>query len=145
MNWGHKIIIVFILGAAGIVTLVVKSMRTRIDMVTVDYYAEELQYQQNIDAQKNAHRLTDPVIIAQTSDSVEIIFPQECLGAELKGEITFYRPSDSRRDFSVPVQPDEHGKVLVDRLRLDRGNYRIKVQWELAGTPYFLERQFFVQ
>lgn len=145
MNWGYKIILVFVIFAAGILTLVIKSMRTRVDMVTGDYYAEELKYQQNIDAQKNAHRLSDPVIVAQSSDSIEIIFPQECIGKELKGEITFYRPSDSRKDFTVPVQPDEYGKVLVSRARLDRGNYRIKVQWESEGIPYFLEKQFFVQ
>lgn len=145
MNWGYKIILVFIIFAAGILTLVIKSMRTRIDMVTPDYYAEELKYQQNIDAQKNAHRLSDPVIIAQTTDSVEIIFPQECIGVELKGEIIFYRPSDSRKDFTLPLQPDEFGKVLIERERFDRGNYRIKLQWESNDTPYFQEKQFFVQ
>lgn len=145
MNWGYKIILVFVIFATGILTLVIKSMRTRVDMVTGDYYAEELKYQQNIDAQKNAHRLTGPVTVAQTGDSIEIIFPQECIGRELNGEITFYRPSDSRRDFTVPAQPDAQGKVLVSRARLDRGNYRIKVQWESEGIPYFLEKQFFVQ
>ena len=43
MNWGHKIIIVFVVFAAGILTLVTKSMRTRVDMVTPDYYGEELK------------------------------------------------------------------------------------------------------
>lgn len=145
MNWGYKIILVFVIFASGILTLVIKSMRTRVDMVTGDYYAEELKYQQNIDAQKNAHRLSGPVTVAQTGDSIEIVFPQECMGKELNGGITFYRPSDSRRDFTVPAQPDAQGKVLVSRARLDRGNYRIKVQWVSEGIPYFLEKQFFVQ
>lgn len=142
MNWGHKIIIVFTLFAAGMLTLVIKSMRTRVDMVTADYYAEELKYQQNIDARQQAKRLTAPVSIAQASDSLEITFPPEC--AAVTGEVVFYRPSDSRRDFTMPLALKD-GKLRVSRDRFDRGNYRIRCSWKMEGTPYFQETQFFVQ
>lgn len=142
MNWGHKIIIVFILFAAGMLTLVVKSMRTRIDMVTADYYAEELKYQQQIDARQQAERLTKPVHIAQAADSLEITFPPECASAT--GAIVFYRPSDSRRDVKLPLSLQD-GKQRIPRTSLDRGNYRVRFNWEMNGTPYFQETQFFVQ
>lgn len=145
MNWGYSIILVFIVFAAGILTLVVKSMRTRLDMASPDYYAEELKYQQNIDAQVNYHRLSASVNITQTQDAVEIAFPRECIGAALEGEVIFYRPSDSRKDFTLPLQLDGQGKLLVAREKFDRGNYRIKLRWTSGDTPYFQEKQFFVQ
>lgn len=77
MNWGHKIIIVFILFAAGILTLVTKSMHTRIDMVTPDYYAEELKYQQVIDGRREAQSLSAPVSINQSVQSIGVLFPAE--------------------------------------------------------------------
>lgn len=139
MNWGHKIIIVFILFAAGILTLVTKSMRTRIDMVTPNYYAEELKYQQVIDGRKEALSLSAPVSINQSEKSVGILFPAEMQGIPLEGNVLFYRASDSRQDVSLPLQPDENGLVLVSKKRFQKGNYRVQLQWEAKGKSYYQE------
>lgn len=145
MNWGHKITIVFIIFAIGMLTLVIKSMRTRIDMVTPDYYAAEVKYQQNIDAQVNAKRLSLPVHITQQADSIEITFPAEMHGKTLNGTIHFYRPSDSRRDLTLPLLLNDAGKLSVSRRLLDKGNYQLKMQWEADGTSFFQETQYYIQ
>lgn len=144
MNWGHKILIVFILFAAGLFTLVGKSLGTRIDMVTPDYYAEELQYQQNIDAQLNAARLSAPVTITQTGGQVVINFPREFDSAALNGQAHFYRPSDSRADLTLPLARDTKGRFSVPGSRLRKGSYHLKLQWEHKGVPYYQDIQFFV-
>ncbi|PWV53937.1 FixH family protein [Chitinophaga sp. S165] len=139
MNWGHKIIIVFVLFAAGILTLVTKSMRTRIDMVTSDYYAEELKYQQVIDGRREALSLSTPVSINQSDNAVGILFPAEMQGIPLKGNVLFYRAADSRQDISLPLQPDESGLILVNKKRFRKGSYRVKLQWEAKGKSYYQE------
>jgi hypothetical protein len=139
MNWGHKIIIVFIIFAAGILTLVTKSMRTRIDMVTPDYYAEELKYQQVIDGRREALSLSVPVSINQSTQSIGVVFPPEMHGIALNGKVLFYRASDSRQDISLPINADEHGLMLVSKQRFHKGNYRVKLQWEAGGKSYFQE------
>lgn len=145
MNWGHKIILVFIVFACGILTLVIKSMRTRIDMATPDYYAAEIKYQQNIDAQQNAKRLSLPVNIAQLADSVEITFPPEMRDRSIAGSVHFYRPSDSRRDFTLPLHLNEAGKLSVSRSLFDKGSYRIKIQWEADSASFFQETPYYIQ
>ncbi len=139
MNWGHKIIIVFVLFAAGILTLVTKSMRTHIDMVTTNYYAEELKYQQVIDGRRAAQSLSTPVSINQSDNAVGILFPAEMQGIPLKGNVLFYRASDSRQDVSLPLQPDESGLILVNKKRLQKGSYRVQLQWEAKGKSYYQE------
>lgn len=139
MHWGHKIIIVFILFAAGIITLVTKSMRTRIDMVTPDYYAEELKYQQVIDGRREAQLLSAPVSINQSEQSIGVLFPAEMHGVALKGTVLFYRASDSRQDVSVPLKTDENGLMLVSKRSFQKGNYRVQLQWEADGKNYFQE------
>ncbi|ACU58183.1 FixH family protein [Chitinophaga pinensis] len=139
MNWGHKIIIVFILFAAGILTLVTKSMHTRIDMVTPDYYAEELKYQQVIDGRREAQSLSAPVSINQSVQSIGVLFPAEMHGVALKGTVLFYRASDSRQDVSVPLKTDENGLMLVSKRSFRKGNYRVQLQWEAGGKNYFQE------
>ncbi|MEZ2441665.1 FixH family protein [Chitinophaga sp. RCC_12] len=140
MNWGHKIIIVFVVFAAGILTLVTKSMRTRIDMVTPDYYGEELKYQQVIDGKENAGRLSAPVTISQEDTGVMISLPSELRNKALNGKVTFYRPSDSGKDVLMPLQPDQSGRQLVSRQLFVRGPYKVKIAWTMNNQPYYQEQ-----
>lgn len=140
MNWGHKIIIVFVVFAAGILTLVTKSMRTRIDMVTPDYYGEELKYQQVIDGKENAGRLSAPVGISQDDAGVLISLPSELRNKHITGKVTFYRPSDSGKDVFMPLQPDQSGQQLVSRQLFIRGPYKVKIAWTMNDRPYYQEQ-----
>ncbi len=144
MNWGYKIIIVFIVFAAGILTLVTKSMRTKIDMVTKDYYAEELKYQQVIDGKKNAGALSAPVLIAQQAEGIAVTFPQELHGTNITGKIKFYRPSDAGMDVEMPLHLSSEGMLVINRQLFHKGNYLVKVQWENGGKPFYQEESLHI-
>ena len=145
MNWGHKIIIVFVLFAAGILTLVIKSINTKVDMVTNDYYAEELKYQQVIDGREQAALLSAPVKIGQTNSKIVVTFPPEMQGHRLTGQVLFYRASDSRQDVTVPLHTDLDGLVMISKQHFQKGSYQVKLQWEAAGKKYFQEDNISVQ
>ncbi|NSL89384.1 FixH family protein [Chitinophaga solisilvae] len=140
MNWGHKIIIVFIVFAAGILTLVVKSMRTKIDMVTADYYGEELKYQQVIDGKKNVQLLSAPVSITMSAGEIALTFPDELRGRQLTGRLQFYRPSDSGKDVELPLALNSAGQQKIERQLLSNGKYQVKMQWVVNGKPYYQEQ-----
>ncbi|MBC9931609.1 FixH family protein [Chitinophaga qingshengii] len=144
MNWGHKIIIVFVVFAAGILTLVTKSMRTKIDMVTKDYYAEELKYQQVIDGKKNAHSLSAPVMISQQSEGIAVTFPQELHGTSVTGKIKFYRPSDAAMDVEMPLHLSSDGILVINRQLFHKGSYLVKLQWENQGKPFYQEESLHI-
>jgi len=136
--------LVFLLFAAGMVTLVVKSMHAKIDMVTNDYYGAELKYQQVIDGRNNAEKLSAPVTITQAGNAVTLAFPPEMQGHTLQGQVLFYRPSNAQQDVSIPLQPDAAGRQLVSRQRLVTGNYRVKIEWTANNVPYFQEAALYI-
>lgn len=144
IHWGHKIILVFLLFAAGILTLVVKSIGTKIDMVTTDYYGAELKYQQVIDGRQNTAALSAPVSISQPEGLVLLTFPPELQGQNVQGQVLFYRPSDAHKDFSLPLTLDEQGCLLVSKQKFIPGSYRVKIQWTLNNTPYFQETALYI-
>lgn len=144
IHWGHKIILVFLLFAAGILTLVVKSIGTKIDMVTTDYYGAELKYQQVIDGRQNTAALSAPVSISQPEGLVLLTFPPELQGQNVQGQVLFYRPSDAHKDFSLPLTLDEQGRLPVSKQKFIPGSYRVKIQWTLNNTPYFQETALYI-
>jgi hypothetical protein len=115
-------------------------MRTRIDMVTPDYYGEELKYQQVVDGRQNAALLSTPVIIEQPAEGVKLIFPAEMKDKAVKGQLTFYRPSDSNKDIRLPLQPDSEGQQLINKQLFIKGLYKVKLQWTMNNRPFYQEQ-----
>ena len=75
MNWGKKVLFLY-LGFAGLMTfMVIMSFRQKTDLVTTDYYAEELIFQQQIDASNNAKPFLDSIFINLEGEMVKISFP----------------------------------------------------------------------
>ncbi|MFZ8343681.1 FixH family protein, partial [Staphylococcus aureus] len=54
MNWGYKLLLAFISFALIIGILVYKSINTKYDLVSTEYYKDELRYQDKIDGSGNA-------------------------------------------------------------------------------------------
>ena len=53
MNWGHKIVMTFIVFAAIIISMVVISMRQDVSLVAADYYKQELAYTEQMNKLEN--------------------------------------------------------------------------------------------
>lgn len=139
MNWGNKLILVFVAFAALIGTLVYKAMNTRFELVTKDYYKEELRYQQNIDGAKNAASLS-PVVLQQDSLGVTLVMPAEVTKSDITGQLLFYCSSDAAKDLALPLQVNANGEQHVSRQQLQQGQYRLKLRWQAAGQSYYTEK-----
>ena len=87
INWGHKIILVFVLFVSLIATLVYKSIHTNFELVTKEYYKDELVYQQVIDGTNNANKLGGVTTVSSDEQFVNITLPAEMKNQELKGNI----------------------------------------------------------
>ncbi len=77
-NWGHKLTLGFVAFAGMIVYMVVQSMHTRYDLVSNEYYKDELQYQQVIDGASRANMLGSRTTVTQQNNEVIIQLPAEC-------------------------------------------------------------------
>ena len=77
INWGHKIILVFVLFVSLIATLVYKSIHTNFELVTKEYYKDELVYQQVIDGTNNANKLGGITTVSSDAQFVNVTLPEE--------------------------------------------------------------------
>lgn len=140
MNWGNKLILVFI-GFAGLMTtLVYKAVNTRFELVSKEYYQEELRYQDKIDGRANA-ALIDEITVTHTNKELLLQLPGEMKGMVIKGEVWFYCKTDANKDFRLPLLTDAEGKQMVDRERLPANKYLLKLSWEVADKKYYVEKE----
>ncbi len=143
MNWGYKILIAYITFVLGILFLVFRSSSERVDLVSNDYYAQELRYQQTIDQTNRANALTAAVTYEFSGNQLFIHFPADFSGKKITGSLVLYCPADQDRDlrkefaisdsvFSIKIPP----KV--------KGRYELQLKWQAGGLDYYFVRKIFI-
>jgi nitrogen fixation protein FixH len=144
MNWGYKIMLVYALFIAGIMVLVFKSSSQKEDLVTQNYYEQELVYQQKIDQSKRAAALSTGIKYELGKGSMGITFPAEMKGKELKVSVLLYCPSDAGKDQQKSFNTRE-GFISMPIPETASGMYELKIDWEADQATYYAEHKFFVQ
>ena len=140
-NWGTKIMLSFIAFAAFMGYLVVMSFQQNIDLVTEDYYGEELKYEQRISQMNNVNDLKNKVKIKVDGDHYVITFPHDQIKL---GSIHFYRPDNKVFDKIYDLK-DSENQYVVSKAELIPGRYRIKIGWEATGKKFYQEEVVFVR
>lgn len=136
ISWGHKIAALYIAFVIMVLFMVYLAMNQRIELVTPDYYAKELKFQQEIDAINNAGMLSANVQVEIQNKAVVIVFPEEMKNIEIKGEALMFRPSDSSLDISFPLELNTDGKMLLKSEKFKTGLYKLIVKWTAGGKYY---------
>ena len=143
MNWGHKILIVYLVFVVGIVFMVFKSSNQKIDLVTTDYYAKELKYQERIDAVQRTKGLSSPVQFKVTNKQISIQFPGELRAEVIKGTVLIYCPADERKDLQKDFTT-KNGTVILDLPAQNTGSHELQINWGAGGKAYYFEDKLFL-
>jgi hypothetical protein len=139
MNWGNKLILVFIAFAGLMFIMVYKAMNTRFELVSKEYYQDELRYQDKIDGRANAAEIGS-VTIASENENLVLQLPQELSGQTIKGEAWFYCKTDAVKDLKIPLNIDVHGRQTIAKKNLPAEKYLLKLTWETSEKKYYLEK-----
>ncbi|MCY7362389.1 MAG: FixH family protein [Ignavibacteria bacterium] len=144
ISWGVKIIIVFALFTLGIITTVAISMSKNVDLVSSNYYEQEIKYQSHIDLLKNSADYKDKINAELNGNEIVIHFSELKNKGKISGEIIFYRTSDSKKDFKININPDSDGIQKINSSELDRGLWKLQFKLLNNNNNYFVEKNIFL-
>jgi hypothetical protein len=139
MNWGTRIVIMYLGFVALIVTMVVYSMRQQVDLVTPDYYAKELKYQSNIDKANNHNQLNSSLKCTLNGDNIIIEFPEEHKSETITGEVLVYKPSDAKSDKIINIEAT-NGQMIIPASVFSKGMYKVKIDWIVNEKSFYFEQ-----
>jgi hypothetical protein len=140
MNWGHKILIVYLLFVGGILLLAFKSSQQKFDLVQKDYYGAEIKYQEVINAKKQAAALGADFKTELRSEFLHIILPEPLRWAKTMGEAHLYCISDENGDLKNQVNT-LNGEFNVRLLSTMKGNYTLILTLHQNGVDYYFEKK----
>lgn len=142
IHWGHSIFAFYTFFVAVLVLVVIKSTSFDNSLVSRDYYAQDLAFQQEYERRLNSNRLSEPVSLEKQEDTYYLQFP--ILPSE-GGEIHFYCPMSERFDRKKALAVDASGKMDLDLKGLRPGYYRVIARWSSGGAHYLDEFDLQVQ
>jgi len=139
INWGTGIVIAFILFIGFILFFVIKASTQKkynYDLVSQEYYKDELNYQSEIDKLNNTKKLKIKITATKTNDGIEITFPKNYLTENINGKVSLYRPSNQSLDFDIPFVLSERTTLLIPDNKLVGGRWDIYLTWQKDGKEY---------
>lgn len=139
-SWGKGIFITYSLFLVIILTVVVYISSMDVNLVTEDYYEKELNHQEQIDIAARTIQLPEQLNITVTQNLINLKFPSLFKPYDISGLVQFYRPSDSHQDFSVNIDLSDSLEQTIFTTSIQKGYWRIKVDWTVEEKDYFNEK-----
>lgn len=145
MNWGTGIVIAMISFMAFILTFVYKSVAMdeyQHELVSEDYYKDELHYQQEIDKMNKASKEKLNLTLSRSEKGLVIHFPENLEPGKVSGTIRLQRPSNKSLDIDIPIVLSGH-EQLIAKDRLASGKYLVAVDWKNGSSEYLFKDEIF--
>lgn len=138
LNWGAGIAILYAGFVVMILLLVGMSASQKIDLVTDQYYEEELRFQDKINKVNLAKGLSDPLTWQVEERGIMIHYPKEFSQDTLSGNVKLYCPSDNTKDRTFPIKV-ENNDQLIAASNLKPGRYYLQIDWKNGKRSYWNE------
>lgn len=144
LHWGWWIAIIYSVFVLIFIGVLVASLRQDNSLVTEDYYATDLAYQDHKDKVANTKALAAPLDqhYDASTKTYHLAFPKDMQA--VKGNVLFYRPSSAHMDFRVDIRPDSLNRQVIPVNRLVPGQWMVKIEWQDGSTPYYSETRLVV-
>jgi hypothetical protein len=145
INWGTGIVIAFVLFISFILFFVIKASTQKkynYDLVSEEYYKDELNYQADIDKLNNTKELNIKIKTTKTKDGIEIAFPENYKTESINGNVSLYRPSNQSLDFDIAFVLSKRTTLLIPDNKLVGGRWDIKISWSENNKEFLYKKEF---
>ena len=145
MSWGWRITLLYSGFACMILFMVYLTMQENVDLVSKDYYKQEIDFQDRIDSRQNSKALADKFSVSYLGGTkLKIHFPCDLPSGGV-GKILLFRPSDAFLDEQFDYIADTSCNTQIQLTKACPGLYVVKSELIAGGKKYYFEESFFLQ
>ncbi len=144
--WPVSIIAFFAVAITGCATFILFCNRHPADLITANYYEQEVRYQAEMERLQNAqqHAATASVSYDAAGRRITVALPPSYAQAGATGTIRLYRPSalDLDREFRLAL--GSNGSQTIDATDLLPGLWKVRVAWTANQEEFLIDRQIVI-
>jgi nitrogen fixation protein FixH len=113
-------------------------------LVVEEYYKHDAKFGDEMTRVQNAQDLSQKPLITNSSEGITIVFPAVFDPKEIKGKVSFYRPSNKKFDFEVSVSL-LNSTLNIPKEKLLIGRWAINMEWQYNGKKYLTKEIIYVE
>lgn len=141
--WPISIIAFFTIAILGCGTFIAFCSRHPADLISQNYYEEEVRYQGHMDRLQHTQERAPLASITYNVAArvITVSLPPEHSHARPAGQIQLYRPSAMNLDRQLKLQPNDSGVQAIDAANLLPGLWKVRVSWTVEHRDYFIDQK----
>ena len=140
MNWGKGIIIAMGAFMCFILFMVVTLMSKSTDLESEDYYKKEIEYEQEMNALKNASQLKEHAKIDLTEEYVVVVLPTKEQVSNV--QIALFRPDNKKKDRLL--NENNSKTIMIAKNTLLKGRYNVAIKYEVNGKKILQKEEIMI-
>ena len=144
--WPVSIIAFFSIAIIGCATFITFCSRHPADLISPNYYEEEVRYQGQIDRVQRTQETAPLASVTYDSSAkrITIAVPPSMVVAKAEGQIQLYRPSEMNLDKKLKLELSPNGTQTIDAASLLPGLWKVRVSWTVDNRQFFLDQKLVV-
>ena len=139
MNWGKGIIIAMGAFMSFILFMVFTLMSKSTDLESEDYYKKEIEYEQEMNALKNASQLKENAKIDLTEEYVVVLPTKEQVS---NVQIALFRPDNKKKD--KLLNENNSKTIMIAKNTLLKGRYNVAIKYEINGKKILQKEEIMI-
>lgn len=146
INWGTGIVIAFALFMSFILYFVFSvqsNSKYDNELVVEEYYKHDAKFGDEMVRVQNAQDLIQKPVITNDSHGITIVFPDVFVPKDIKGTVSFYRSSNKKFDFNIPISLT-NATMNVPKKSLLGGRWEINMEWQYEGKKYLTKETIYI-
>lgn len=140
MNWGKGIIVALALFVGFILFLVITLMRQDVDLVSEDYYKQEIDYEARIQKEQNGLNSAAKIKIVDQKSFVIIQLPDNIALTNVL--VNLKRPNDEKLDKSFKIEGTK--TFMLPKASLEKGKYDLTIEYTIDKKDCLLQQKIII-
>ena len=141
--WPISIIGFFAVAFIGCVSFVTFCSRHPADLISANYYEDEVKYQGHIDRLQHTQERASAASVQydKQTRSITVSVPVEPASTSPSGQIQLYRPSELNQDRTIKLELTAQGLQTINAADLLPGLWKVRVSWTVAERQFFMDQK----
>ena len=141
--WPIGLVLFLAAFAATVVLSAIRLSHERYDLVSSEYYREEIAYESHLESTRRADALSEKPELGVDANTREVWvrFPESIRASGEDAELHLYYAADRRHDLRASVDLAGGAEHRVSLSGRPGGNWRVHLTWKNGGLAYRISQR----
>jgi hypothetical protein len=142
--WPYGIVATFVIFIASTAALIAFICQHSMDLVSPDYYEQEIRYQGRLDELNRSAALGARITFDAATRELRVQLPSTHAASQPQGRLHLYRPSAAGLDRELKLAPDARGRQTIPAPDLAAGAWKARLHWTVSGQGFFVQEALLI-